>query len=238
MYITQAEIDARAAAAGFTIGEYVHHFTRSYRAAGRIKAFWLIDGELIVSWMDGAASCRLSEVRLSTGHQRRAQFGPSYDFFTSPALIAEALRQAQVGEDLIFNYTGAWVKGYGTERPEVWTTSQSDPRHDYTAFMRVSDAPDFYALSEEAVTAEPRRPEHSPDQHPKYNIELLVSGLLITAKSIEVQMNVPAKKAKQYFKVMQLQYGDKPTVLHLALFSGTTDLVQMVKKLRQAESLA
>jgi len=63
-------------------------------------------------------SSPLSKVRQSSGHQRRAQVGPGDDFFTSPALLAEALRQGPVSDDLRVAFTGTWGKGYGTERAE------------------------------------------------------------------------------------------------------------------------
>jgi hypothetical protein len=224
-YPTDQEIIAQAAAAGFAVGDYVHHHSRDHRAAGPIKSFSMCDGTLTVSWMDGAARCALSEVRLSQGHRRRAQFGEGYEFFTSPALIAQALHQVGHGEPGPgAPYRGVWVLGFGTDQAEVWATAQPRPSDAETAFMRLDPGP-----------AAPELP--APDQALSPNVQLIIGSRLATLKAVEVQMKVTPAKAKSLFKTLEAVHGKNPTVLHLALFSGASDLVEMVRTLQAAGAL-
>ncbi|MDF7815486.1 MULTISPECIES: hypothetical protein [Hymenobacter] len=80
-YPSQTEIDAQAAAAGFTVGAYVHMSTRDYTVAAPIREFSFSDGEVVAVWMNGACRTPLSELRLSTGHRTRQQFPAGYEFF-------------------------------------------------------------------------------------------------------------------------------------------------------------
>jgi hypothetical protein len=77
----------------------------------------------------------------------------------------------------------------------------------------------------------------APQQQLSYAAQAIVSGQYATAKAVEVQMKVTPRKAGQLFKEMQQLYGDKPTLLNLALFSGAPDLLVMIKELREAGAL-
>lgn len=66
-------------------------------------------------------------------------------------------------------------------------------------------------------------------------IELLVSNITIKEETIKAQMGVSAAKAKKHMSELQRLYNtNEPTVLHLALFSGETNLLDMVARLRKA----
>jgi len=78
----------------------------------------------------------------------------------------------------------------------------------------------------------------APQQQLSYAAQAIVSGQYATAKAVEVQMKVTPRKAGQLFREMQQLYGDKPTLLNLALFSGAPDLLVMIKELREAGALA
>jgi hypothetical protein len=79
----------------------------------------------------------------------------------------------------------------------------------------------------------------APAAHPKlsYAAEIIVSSQLTTVKAVEHQMKVKPRRAKKLFEEMQERYGDKPTLLHLAMFSGASDLVAMIAELRQVGAL-
>lgn len=141
-FTTAQQLNEQAAAAGFKIGDYVHHPHRDYRASMPIESFDVQDGVLVAVLMCKCVRAPLSECRLSTGHQRRADFGEGYEFFTSAALLAEVQRQAQVTPtEHGIDYTGAWVKGFGTEQPELWLTAQPHPSAPETVFSLYSNAP-------------------------------------------------------------------------------------------------
>ena len=78
----------------------------------------------------------------------------------------------------------------------------------------------------------------APQQQLSYAAQAIVSSQYATAKAVEHQMKVKPRKAGQLFKEMQQLYGDKPTLLNLALFSGAPDLLVMIKELREAGALA
>lgn len=78
----------------------------------------------------------------------------------------------------------------------------------------------------------------APAQQPAAGLSqgalLITSGQGITADDVAHQMQAGPGKAKKLFKEMQQLYGAKPTFLHLALFSGATDLQTMMQGLAEA----
>jgi hypothetical protein len=141
-YPSYQQLIDQAAAAGFKIGDYAHSYKRDHRAAWALESFSMSDGVLVGVLMTGCMRAPLSELRLSTGHKRGAEFKEGYDFLTDPALIADVLRKAQAADfHQVAAYTGAWVKGYGTEQMEVWYSQELVPTDPTAVFCRLTNAP-------------------------------------------------------------------------------------------------
>ncbi|MDF7815481.1 MULTISPECIES: hypothetical protein [Hymenobacter] len=66
------------------------------------------------------------------------------------------------------------------------------------------------------------------------NAEIIVSGQWATVEDVAHLMKCSPRRAAKLFKEMQESYGDKPTFLHLALFTGASNLVEMAQQVMAA----
>lgn len=219
-YPTPSELLAQAAEAGFRVGDYVHMATRDFHTAAPIREFSMSDGQLVAVWMNGACRTPLPALRHSAGHRPRSQFAAGYEYFLTPGLIAQVVRQAG-GSTPGAPYSAVFVRGFGTGQVEAWGTSAARPEDPAAVFVRLAPAPILSA----------------PDSELSTSVQMLVASQLITAADVAHQMKVPAKKASKLFKEMQELYGPQPTCMNLALFSGASNLMEMIKGVMEARKL-
>lgn len=205
-YPTPQQIAAKAAEKGFRVGAYVHMSTSTAATAAPIREFSGLNGQVQAVWMNGACRNLLNELRLSSQHRLAYQFPAGYEFFTSPPLVAEASRQAG-SSAATERYTAARVRGYGSAEVDTWVTTDPNPQGEGAVFVSLRQQP-----------AEVPAPDLSP------NMEIIVGGQLVTAADVAHWMNAAPKEGKKLFKEMQDIYGARPTMLHLAIFSGATML--------------
>jgi hypothetical protein len=141
-YPTEQQLIDQAAASGFQIGDYAHHYRRDHRAAMNIENFEMRSGVLGAMLMFQCCFVPLTDLRLSTGHKRPAEFAPGYEFVAGGVQLATVLREAEAAAfHLEHAYTGAWVRGAGSGSPEVWLTSDPEPTAPSTVFCLLSNAP-------------------------------------------------------------------------------------------------
>ncbi|GAA4366220.1 hypothetical protein GCM10023185_37220 [Hymenobacter saemangeumensis] len=64
-------------------------------------------------------------------------------------------------------------------------------------------------------------------------MQLILASQAATVHDVAQQMKATPRKAAKLLKEMQELYGPAPTLLHLALFSGAADLIEMITALRK-----
>lgn len=148
------------------------------------------------------------------------QFPAGYDFLTSPQLVAEACRQAGSSADPR-TYTAARVKDYGSAGADTWVTTDPSPEREGAVYLslRPQPAPEPFA-------------ELSP------NMKFLLSNQTVTPADVAHWLDADPKQAGRLFKDLQRLYGAKPTLLHLGLYSGVTELSPLVGSVMLARKQA
>ena len=68
-----------------------------------------------------------------------------------------------------------------------------------------------------------------------YAMQLLIGGRLVTPRLLELVLHLSPGPARRRFKLMQQQYGEKPTLLDLALHTGGTDLAELARQLQRSQ---
>nr|GEX01772.1 hypothetical protein [Tanacetum cinerariifolium] len=207
--LTVQDLAARAAAAGFRVGAYVHMSTRTAATAAPIREFANLNGQVQAVWMGGACRNLLGELRLSSQHRLPYQFPAGYELFLSPHLIAEASRQAG-SSAATEEYTAARVKDFGSAAPDTWVTTDPNPQSECAVFVSLREQ-----------LAETPLPDLSP------SMELIVGGQEITVADVAHWMGASPRQGAKLFREMQALYGARPRMLDLAMFSGATMLAPL-----------